>query len=378
MELLLVLSLALVLLGLATWAHYLFWSRKLFVPTTEDELIHVDTSDGWRLALGRRHGKGVRAGLFPPVLLVHGVSANRGFLDLGIERWSLSAYLAEAGFECFALDLRGHGGSRPIRRDAPRAWSFDDYVRRDLVPVLDEIGRITGQEKVIFVGHSQGGMLGMAACALHPGRVAMLVAIGTPAWFPEVRRIPLLVRTGIWIATRVNRFLARCVAPFVGVWRPRSMQIAIDTRNVSRPVLRALLSSVVDQISPGEVRQFAHWVKTGTFTSMDGAVDYRAGLEGCEQPALFIAGEGDLLAPPSVVERATMVWGGESKMVRIAKATGASWDYGHSDLVLGKAAPEEVFPRVRDWLLERASEDDWAAEVAGLDVVRLPGQKDES
>ena len=101
-------------------------------------------------------------------------------------------------------------------------------------------------------------------------------------------------------------------------------------------------------ISPGVLAQFLKWARTDVFVSEDGKVDYRGGLASAKQPALFIAGERDLLAPPESVRPGFELWGGEKEFIE-AKS------YGHSDLIFGRNAPEEVFPLVSDWLLKRSS-----------------------
>jgi hypothetical protein len=65
------------------------------------------------------------------------------------------------------------------------------------------------------------------------------------------------------------------------------------------------------------------------------------------QPALFVSAEKDGLAPPAVVEAAFRRWGGEPK-----RYWNCGRDYGHLDLLLGRNAPEVVFPMVKDFLLE--------------------------
>ncbi len=342
------------LLALATWAHYLFWTRRYFVPTGEDELVHAETADGWRLALGRRRPRGPPRG--PPVLLVPGIASNRASLDFGLERWSLSAYLSAAGLDCFALDLRGHGASRRVRRGAPRDWTFDDYLRLDVPAALDAIRAVTGEARVLWVGHSQGGLLGMAACAAYPERIAALVAIGSPVFFGQQGPLRQVARFAFLLTLHLNRFLARSLAPFTGYWHPPVSEIAINTRNVTRPVYRRVLASVVENVPSGVLRQFARWIATDTFGSLDGKVDYRAGLARCTQPALFVAAEADQIAPPEVVERAARAWGGESAVLRVGAAGAARCDYGHSDLLFGPHAPEDVFVPVRDWLVANAAE----------------------
>jgi len=345
----LVILAVLLVLAFATWAHYAFWSRRYFAPTREDELLFAETADGWRLALARRRPRGAPRG--PPVLLVHGIAANRGALDFPLEHWSLSAHLAAAGFDCFAFDLRGHGASQRARPDAPRGWSFDDYVRLDAPAALDAVRAATGALRVLWVGHSQGALLGMAACAAYPERVAGLVALAAPAFFGVQDPLRLAARFGLLLSGRLNRFLARSLAPFSGYWHPPVSEVAINGRNVTRHVYRRVLVNVVENISVGVLRQFARWITTDTFASLDGAADYRAELGTCRQPALFVAAEADRIAPPEVVEQEARAWGGEKAVLRVGLAGGACCDYGHSDLLFGRLAPQEVFPRVRDWLV---------------------------
>ena len=337
-----------VVLALAAWAHYAFWSWRYRLPPGEDELLFGETSDGWRLALGRRRPSGPARSV--PVLLVHGIAANRMSLDFGLVRWSLAAHLSRAGFDCFALDLRGHGASHRARPGASGSWSFDDYLREDVPAALEAVRAATGAQQVAWVGHSQGALLGMAACAAYPARVAGLVALGAPVFFDVQNPLRLLTRLGFLASGRWNKLLARSFAPFSGYWHPPVSQVAVNGYNVTRPVLRRVLANVVENISPGVLRQLGHWIVTDTFAAGDGALDYRAALSRCRQPALFIAAEGDRIAPPSVVARSAAAWGGPSELIRIGVAGKACCDYGHSDLLFGKNAPEEVFPHVSAWL----------------------------
>ena len=346
-------ALAIVLgLALAALGHYLFWSRRLRVRTGEDELLFAVTEDGWRLALGRRRPRGAARSL--PVLLVHGVAANRASLDFGLERYSLSAYLAAAGFDCYALDLRGHGASRRVRRGAKRGFTFDDHLSLDVPAALDRVRSASGQERVLWVGHSQGGLLGMAACARYGERVAALCALGSPAFFPRRATLSPLLLALVVLAGRANRFLARMLAPFSGYYHPRVSEIAVNPRNVEGYVYRRMLATVVENVSSGVLRQLAGWAARDAFASADGAVDYRALLGRCRQPALFVAAEKDRIAPPEAAEKAAAAWGGAAEVLRLGVAGRTSGDYGHADLLFGRSAPEEVFVRVREFLVQRS------------------------
>lgn len=331
-------------LALLAALHFAFWSWKLAAPTREDEVLTTHTRDGWTLFLGRRRPR--ERARRPPVLLVHGIAMNRQAFDFGVERYSVAGYLSRSGFDCFTLDLRGHGRSR---RGPSRRWNLDTYLAEDLPAAFEAIRAATGEEKVLYVGHSQGAVLGMAACGLHPERIAALVALAGPSHFhaqPMLARLVMLRRLGL---KRGLRVLARAVAPFSGWWHPRPFDLSLNLRNVERPVYRRLLANAIEDLQPGVLEQFALFVREDAFRSMDGSVDYRARLASCAQPALFVSAERDGLAPPAVVEAAFRAWGGPKRY------SSFGGDYGHTDLILGRNAPEVVFPVVREFLLEHSS-----------------------
>jgi pimeloyl-ACP methyl ester carboxylesterase len=335
--------LALVVLLVLTVAHVLFWRWKLDAPTREDELLRAPTRDGWSLALGHRRPRA--APRRPPVLFVHGIAMNRQAFDFGVERYSVAAHLAAAGFDCFALDLRGHGGSRcgPTSR-----WSLDTYLAEDLPAAFDAIRAATGSEEVLYVGHSQGAILGMAACGLYPSRIRALVALAGPAHFDGQRRLKALVELRRLGLGRHLRLISRNLAPFSGFWHPPLVELSINMRNVERPVYRRLLANAIEDLQPGVVEQFATCVREDSFCSADGKVDYRALFPGCRQPALFLAGERDGLAPPAVVEAAFRAWGGPKRFHVFGEG------YGHADVILGRNAPEVVYPVVKGFLEENS------------------------
>jgi pimeloyl-ACP methyl ester carboxylesterase len=330
-----------------SFVHYAFWTSRLRQPIGDDGVVRAETRDGWRLALGVRLPRGRE--LRPPVLLVHGLSANRWTMDAGVESFSLAAHLARAGFRTFSLDLRGHGDSRHPPRRA-RDWSFDDYVREDVPAALDAIRRDTGCERVLWVGHSLGAVTGLVSCQLHPGRIAGIVAIAGPMSFDVDGLVARALGWGFVVDGRFNRTLARMVAPYAGLVRSRVSELAINSRNVDRPVFQRLLANGIEDVPPQVFFQLADWVRKDACRSVDLSRDYRAGLASCRQPALFLAAPLDNLAPPDVVRRGYELWGGPKEYVEFRVDEGHSADYGHTDLLVGRRAPQEVFPVVARWL----------------------------
>lgn len=82
----------------------------------------------------------------PPLLFIHGAFA-------GAWMWTetFMPFLAKAGYPCYAMSLRGHGGSDG--REHIDWHSINDYVE-DVTHVVDWL-----DEPPILIGHSMGGFV---------------------------------------------------------------------------------------------------------------------------------------------------------------------------------------------------------------------------
>ena len=98
-------------------------------------------------------------GPHPIALLAHGYSSSKEAL------FCYGEALAAAGFECFAVDLPGHGAS-------PRPYSFMDAVR-----TVEEVAREVGPVDV-FLGHSNGVRVGAGAVRDGGMRPSLFIAVG--------------------------------------------------------------------------------------------------------------------------------------------------------------------------------------------------------
>jgi pimeloyl-ACP methyl ester carboxylesterase len=97
----------------------------------------------------------------PPVLFVHGAWHGAWCWDTHF----LGAF-AEAGYDAYALDLRGHDGSG----ESMRRFSLDDYLD-DIQTAVSEIGT-----EPILVGHSMGGYLVQRHLETQRAPAAVLIA----------------------------------------------------------------------------------------------------------------------------------------------------------------------------------------------------------
>lgn len=338
-------------------------NRKFRLPFEPDEMHWAKTDDGWLLPMGRYLPRGPRAAR-EPVILCHGMGANRYNLDLN-ERYSLARYLAARGFECFVVELRGSGITRRESEGPRYGFFFDDLVRRDLPALIAKAKEVAQSERVLWVGHSKGGVVMYAYCSLGPRpELAGVVAIGSPAAFPHftgASRAVLSRGHGLLVFQRglYTEPFMRWLAP-LGARGLIPLRFMASHANMEPDVTGYAMANLLGNISTGVLKQFARWIGTGTFKSWDGRDDYRGGLATSRVPFQLIAGSVDFLVAPESVEvaRDAMIAAkasGDVEYFLAGKAQGFRADYGHGDLVLGRHAPDEIFPRIESWLRRHAT-----------------------
>lgn len=317
-------------------------------PCAEATDHQVATADGATVALHHHAGRG------PPVLLVHGIASNHRFWDLDAEH-SLARWLAARGFDPWLLDLRGHGNARLAIDGAPQVtgWTVDDYARFDVPAAVGFVQAVTGSQRVAYVGHSMGGMVGSIYAATGGDtHLSALVLVGSPGTFEGDDELLSLARTGfhlggsslIWLETGVFAGAAAKLGPLT----PGQLQYRVyNPENLDDDTERLLLQSIVSPMTRGEMQHFARMLESGRFESADGQRDWLAAMGTVQTPVLGIAGSADPIGRPDWVRTLAEATGGPSRFAEVA-------GYGHVDLGLGEKAADEVFPLVLDWL------DTWA------------------
>ena len=332
-----------------------FWRwRYSFLPGY-NEVHFTATADGQRISLFRYVPDEPRHRI--PVILCHGVAANRFTFDLGPEQ-SLARHLQGLGFDVWSLDLPGRGpnilaGKRgnPYRKP----YFIDDYISRDGPGAIDYVRRRTGASHVHWVGHSMGGLIlfGMLQGKAAP-HIASGVAVGSPGSFDYLRKVPL--RPPRWRLFRILpgvqcKFPAAAFAPLASRLPAILMSVCVNPRNVDRLVLRRALCHLVENFTRGEYLQFFESVYDGTFESADGAYSYQEGMSKIDRPLFLIGGSRDFLCVPRGVEATyEKVRSARKELCILGKANGEREDYGHGDYFVGKHAATEVFPRIAGWL----------------------------
>lgn len=311
--------------------------------------------DGVPLAMIRKRLAGLRQ-TRAPIILIHGFGQNRYAWHLPSR--SLFCYLARAGFDVFNLELRGHGRSRHLGAHPPRR--LPAYVEEDVPAAIEEVQRLSGGRPVYLLGHSLGGLIGYAAAAAMPEKVAGLVTLGSPYQFSRGsltlslvaqlmtavdRRVPLgdgmLPLKPLSETMRLLRgFIESPIFPLpIRGFAPRSLEpkvlgqhmaLAMDVGSVS--VLRTMFLSSVQAKRGGHC--------------LGDLADYADDFEALDIPLLVVAGSKDDLAPPASVEPAYLRSRSTDKTYRV-------FPRGHIDILMGRECPQTVWPLLLSWLTTR-------------------------
>ncbi|XP_042338151.1 gastric triacylglycerol lipase isoform X2 [Plectropomus leopardus] len=140
-------------------------------PAEEHEVL---TEDGYiltvnRIPQGRKHTEGPR----PAVFLQHGLLAAGSNWITNLPNSSLGYVLADAGYDVWIGNSRGNTWSRKHRTLTPDQddfWRFshDEMALKDLPAVVDFVLKVTGQDQIFYVGHSQGTTIAFMAFSTLP------------------------------------------------------------------------------------------------------------------------------------------------------------------------------------------------------------------
>ena len=279
----------------------------------------VRAEDGVELALHRVAPSAPARGL--PLLFVHGTFSNRWFF-LGAR--GLARYMADRSFDAWVAELRGHGRSRGP--DRPGSWRFEDWIRLDAPAFIAGVRQATGRDALVWVGHSAGGVVGLASAGLAdgPSAIAALVTAASPA------------PTGLHAAQLPIAWAALGLTRLCGRFPARLLRIGPDDE------------------ARGVMEQWMRWNLGRRWVGDDGT-DYFAACARIRAAHFALAGAGDwAFAPPMLCEDLVRASGSPDKTFLVCgRRTGFSRNFTHNRLLVSRAAREEVWPRIASWIEAR-------------------------
>ena len=267
----------------------------------------VESTDGVRIGLHRLEP--LVPAPAPVLLLLHGAFSGHTIWLRGFAQG-----LSRLGFDVWLADFRGHGVA--AREPAPKSWWFDDLIDRDAPALLERLRGHIGTRPLGVIGHSAGGVVGLATLARAGERSGLdaLVALGTPG---PARLGP--VRT-------LGALGFRALALTLGRFPARALRFGGDDEG-------ALMFG-----------QWMTWNIEGRWLSRDG-FDYLEALSRARAPYLGIAGGRDVLfSPPRACREIFERIGSPKKDFHIAPSL------NHPGLVLDPRVSTEVLPTLAPWL----------------------------
>ncbi len=317
------------LLFLAGCAQKKIFVENLLIVKPGAPVDHwTKTTDGWTLHI-REYRPAKIDPARPPVILCHGLSHNNNFWDL-TENTSLAQYLQSAGFDVWAVSLRGAGQStKPTLSQIrqlfrleisifnPRGlanrrtglirtnWTVDDHINFDIPATLTYVTKTAKAKQVFWVGHSMGSMIMFAYLGTRQDpRIKGFVALSAPMYLVHPANDIYELMAGQTNFVQVgNLATGTNLRAIFGTLAGDAVKTPIDQLflnedNVDPDLLRVFYYANQEDISPGQLDQLLQYVKTGSFISYDGKTNYTRNLDKVTVPVVQILGQLDNMAEP--------------------------------------------------------------------------------
>ncbi len=277
-----------------------------------------------------------------PVILVPSMINRAYILDLEPGR-SLVAALAHRGHPTYLIDW-----GVPAAEDAGEdvAYALHDLLHRSVLRIC----RHAASADALMLGYCMGGTLAAMYAALHPERLAGLVALNAPVKFSEGGRFRDFVAAGALDVERaidadglvpvdVMKPAFKMLDP-MGNWRKYIAveEAARDPRRLARVLVRERWLEENVPMTGAFAREFIRnaYQEDRLFAGTWGVRGQAVRLEAIRCPVHVVACTRDFITPPAAALPLTDVVSGP--------VTTTLLDTGHIGVVVGSEGPRTFYP----------------------------------
>ncbi|CAF0748629.1 unnamed protein product [Brachionus calyciflorus] len=150
----------------------------------EHDLI---TQDGYILSINRIINPNVKNNTGRPVVLLqHGLLDSSASWVINFKDQSLGFILSDEGYDVWLGNMRGNRyclKHLKYHKKQPEFWDFSwsDMGKYDLNAIINYILKTTGQSSLIYIGHSQGTMIGFSEFGSNKdlaAKIKLFIAMG--------------------------------------------------------------------------------------------------------------------------------------------------------------------------------------------------------
>ncbi|WP_338450350.1 class III poly(R)-hydroxyalkanoic acid synthase subunit PhaC [Niallia oryzisoli] len=291
-----------------------------------------------------------------PLLMVYALINKPYILDL-TKGGSLIEYLVNQGFDVYLLDW-----GTPGYED--RNMKLDDYVMDYIPRAVRKVLRTSGADEVSMLGYCMGGTITSMFASLHPELpVKNIVFMTSPFDFEDTGLygamlderyfdIDKVVETLGVIPPEMIDFGNKLIKPMTNFYGP---YISLVDRAENESFIKSfkLLQKWLNDGIPFPGEAYRQWIRD--FYQQNKLIKgemvirgRKVNLENIKANVLNLAGQGDLIAQPHMVEALMDVISSEDKEFK-------NLPVGHTSITFGSKANKITYPTIGDWLAERSN-----------------------
>ncbi|XP_072165483.1 gastric triacylglycerol lipase-like [Diadema setosum] len=351
------------------------------------EEYSVQTKDGFilglqRIPFGRKESKYTPR---PVVFLQHGLLASSTNWLTNLVNESFAYLLADAGFDVWLGNMRGNTYSKKHIKYKPDQvefwhWSWDEMAKYDLPAMLNFVLKVTKQQDLFYVGHSQGTTIAFAEFSRNfdlASKVKMFYALAPvtrvsdmvsplrylTTFLPEIKFLFDILGEGEFMPNNeFVKWLAQDFCPITELICSNVLFVicGYDAKNLNMTRLPVYFSHDPDGTSVMDVVHYAQMVESGTFQMYD--YGYAGNMkvynqstpplyhpEAMRTPVSLYWGVNDWLADPKDVHWLIPL------LNKTLQANVMLSDYDHLDFIWGMDAATRVYQPIISDLRKRSS-----------------------